>query len=72
MAPVIVPDPDVGAVDGEVPGPGGIFTGKQDSMQLKGFMKKGSNTDLRPIGDESPAVGERHQSKRTERAAEEA
>ena len=53
---------DVDAVDSEVPGPEGIFTGKQDPMAAERIYEKDSNTDLEPIKDEPPAVGERHQS----------
>ena len=53
---------DIDTVDSEVPGPEGIFTGKQDPMAAERICEKDSNTDLEPIKDESPAVGERHQS----------
>ncbi|KAL8706816.1 MAG: hypothetical protein Q9201_000187 [Fulgogasparrea decipioides] len=52
---------DVDTVDSEVPGPEGIFTGKQDPMAAERICERDSNTDLEPLEDESPAVGERHQ-----------
>ena len=53
---------DVDAVDGEVPGPEGIFSAEQDPMAAKGIHDKDSNADLEPIKDDRPGVGERHQS----------
>ena len=52
----------VDVVNSEVPGPEGIFTRKQDPIAAERIYEKDSNTDLKPIKDETPAVDKRHQS----------